>query len=145
MRWLQQRDCYSCGPVALYNALRWQGTKVSPADLKKFKRLLKCRAPAGTPLPNWTRGISRYGFPRIRYLDLTKLQCELLRGNGLLINSANPWNAFHRHYYFVPCGNLSRVFCVNIDGGHKWLMWSQFQKWMFATPLAWRVPKCTLT
>lgn len=43
MRYLKQRDQYSCGPVAIANAMKWAGSKESASKIRKrFIQECKC-------------------------------------------------------------------------------------------------------
>ena len=49
-RFIKQRDEYSCGPVAIVNALKWAGIKATYAHVKKYKRICKTEEDMGTTL-----------------------------------------------------------------------------------------------
>jgi len=51
MSYLKQKDSYSCGAIAIANALKWAGAKITYKDLPKIKKMLVCRPYDGT---SWT-------------------------------------------------------------------------------------------
>ena len=43
VRYTRQHDEYTCGPIAILNALKWAGKNVSLKNLKYLKRITKCQ------------------------------------------------------------------------------------------------------
>ena len=42
VRYIKQRDTYSCGPVALINVLKWSGANKTYKDMPRAQRMVKC-------------------------------------------------------------------------------------------------------
>lgn len=42
IRYVKQRDHYTCGPIAVINICKWAGYKVTLKEIKKFKKLTNC-------------------------------------------------------------------------------------------------------
>jgi len=57
MRYIKQKDTYSCGPIALINAMKWAGFNYTYKDLKRMQRLCKCKYPNGTHWRDMTNAI----------------------------------------------------------------------------------------
>ena len=66
-KYIVQPDKYSCGPVAIFNALRWAGNKIHVSELKRIKEDAKCvssgktKDKAGTMHNDFDRVIRKEG------------------------------------------------------------------------------------
>jgi len=124
MRYIKQKDTYSCGPVALINALKWAGFKYTYKDLKRFQRLCKCTYPNGCSWNDFTSAIrsmsklmttTRKNWPGI--LDIN----NHLREGGIIVLSYRLDPLDNSHYLLIvdydPAKKEYTV--VNKDGGEK--------------------------
>lgn len=60
MRYLKQRDRYTCGPIAVINALKWAGVKVSyNSHFNRIKKISKCKFD-GVDYDGITKAIKNY-------------------------------------------------------------------------------------
>jgi len=85
VRYVRQRDRYSCAPVAFANALKWYGYRFSFKDHRKeFLELFDCSR-IGTPYPNIGTIFSRYlgVYPPVNFL-MTGIDKILGRGDSLI-------------------------------------------------------------
>jgi hypothetical protein len=61
---MKQRDGYSCGPVAIINALKWAGVETTKEERKRISNKIKCKQNFGT----FKEDFQKY-FKQIKYLD----------------------------------------------------------------------------
>lgn len=72
-RYVKQRDRYSCGPVAIINALKWAGYPASYDSIKYLRRLCKCKPYSyeedwtGTRSGDFTAAIIKAGHAKAFY------------------------------------------------------------------------------
>jgi len=92
MRYVKQRDKYSCGPVAIMNVLKWAGYAFNYEDsLPVLQKLCKCISVTGTKHANFDRALrlvtSRFKVFKVRRVHRPKLWQieEHLREGGLVI------------------------------------------------------------
>jgi len=66
-RYIRQRDEYSCGPVAIVNAMKWLGFHTTAADLPRLKEECYTEVGSGTWPPDLNRAICR-NISRARWI-----------------------------------------------------------------------------
>lgn len=105
-RYIKQRDKYSCGPVAVFNSLRWAGADVSSSYVYDLKD--KCKLEVSEE----KQGVEHYDFDRVlreEGIDLfrvdlilkprmSEIETHLQTGGALVLNYA--WEE-GRHYTLV--------------------------------------------
>jgi len=61
-KWIRQTDGFSCGPVALANALKWAGIQANwSVDRDDFRKLCRTNREYGTEPANLTRALKTWG------------------------------------------------------------------------------------
>ncbi len=92
-RYVKQRDHFRCGPVAILNALKWAGAKVSSSDyLDYLTELSACGPPPrGTWFKTFDRalrvaGESFYSVRRIYYPTLGEIESHLQDDGAIVFN-----------------------------------------------------------
>jgi len=98
-RYARQRNRYSCGPIAIINALKWAGKPASLAKyFDRFRRWCKCgyyerqiRQYVGTHRRNFDAALRRAGrnLFRVRYLAqprLEQIDRHLEAGGAVILN-----------------------------------------------------------
>lgn len=89
MRYMKQRDNYSCGPVALANVMKWAGSKKSAGSLRKyFMPICKCSPENGTrpwEIHNALLTIDDISFEKVEYPGLQDLDGHLDDGGIVLL------------------------------------------------------------
>lgn len=97
--YLKQPDSYSCGPVAIINALKWLGCKADKTLLPTLKQKCKTRDPKknklkGTRVSDLIRGINwcvkefgllRNAFGRFQQLTLRDIEEAIDAGHAVLV------------------------------------------------------------
>jgi hypothetical protein len=101
-RYIRQRDNYSCGPVALLNALKWAGrTKGTSYDtLPSWRSACGTTRKLGTSFINLFRAAkmlpvlgTRKAKPRVRLADI---DAHLKHGGAVILGSVSePMGGFH--------------------------------------------------
>jgi hypothetical protein len=126
MRYLKQQDQYSCGPVAIANAMKWYGSKERAKDLRKrFIPICKCMSDIGTHIPYFEEGIVKAKFhlidrierPKIKDLDeyLSKGWIAILRvrhevyGGHLFICTRQTPKMYEVVNYRRRCKTVSKI------------------------------------
>lgn len=89
-RYVRQRDAFRCGPVAILNALKWAGCRVTAELIPDLAREVSCAAPLGTSLSNMTRGLHKWGkgifFTQTdRRPSLQKIERSLREGKAVIL------------------------------------------------------------
>jgi hypothetical protein len=72
MRFLQQRDSYSCGPIAIINLFKWCGMRAGKKDIPLFRRMLGTNIPFGTKQGSMSRLLKHTIDRRIAKVKLVK-------------------------------------------------------------------------
>lgn len=109
-RYIRQKDNYSCGPVALLNALKWAGrTKgVSYAELPTWRNICRTDRKAGTSFANLFHAArmlplieAKKAKPMVRLLDI---DAHLAHGGAVILGSVSePMGGFH---WFLITGKV---------------------------------------
>jgi len=125
VRYLKQRDGYSCGPVAVLNAMKWAGFEVTGENLKVFRWIALCTSPHGC----WPRHLHNLiklqferkasamkGKPTMKYMDKW-----LDQGNSIIMRYF--WHDKERnkrvgHYIFIP-DRTEKYYKVCNDGRNR--------------------------
>lgn len=116
IRYTKQRDKFSCGPVAIMNAVKWTGSECTYAKrIGLFRDLCLCRPVSrepdrlgGTSHANFDQALRRTaeahgGFDVLRVYrpKLPRIE-EHLRSGGIII----------MNYYWEVKGKVGRHFCI---------------------------------
>lgn len=126
MRYMKQRDNYSCGPVAIMNVLKWAGLKFSYGEkIDYISKLCKCKAPGGSyhnhfdkALRNVTDGLLK--IQKIKRPKLAQIEEHLKTGGVVIINYA--WKKIDkkgRHYALIADINKSELSMLLINDFEK--------------------------
>ncbi|MFA5024119.1 MAG: C39 family peptidase [Patescibacteria group bacterium] len=115
IRYVKQRDEYSCGPIAILNAMKWLGKPVTYKDLARLKDICCCRSPNGT----WPKVISVVlKILKIKYLykakpSIKEIDKHLDDGGSILL--VHYYNITRGHY--VLCiGKTEKYYTLINDG-----------------------------
>jgi len=109
MRYIKQKDNYSCGPVAIVNALKWAGEKTTYKNIKEIKQKCNCVSPSGM----WHSRMTAY-LRKNKSLVVTKIRespnikikeiDNWLGLNNIVILRYNMWvrqNIWAGHYIMI--------------------------------------------
>lgn len=112
VRYVKQRDHYSCGPVAIMNVLKWVGVRFNYRDrIKAFQEACSCIPTRGTNHSSFDRALRQIVglLPvdvRVRRVHRPKLSQmeEHLRSGGIVVLNYR-WEAeeegFSRHFMLL--------------------------------------------
>lgn len=121
MRYIKQRDNYSCGPVALANAMKWAGSKDSASALRKhFIPICNCTPEDGGTRP-WDlhsalETIDIISFDKIEYPSLQDLD-DHLDGGGIVLLRVRYEDGGH---YFLCTRRTPQMYeVINRKSDHK--------------------------
>lgn len=144
MQYVKQRDRFRCGPVALLNALKWQGLRISLTGLRDLSELVQCKwknsiKHSGTYLHHFNRVAKQLGYVRLACPSVTKIDRELKAGNiVILLRIAKDFS--WGHYSIVIDHKRGRYYGVNHTGNtHGWYPRKTFYRRHFGTFEAWVV------
>lgn len=107
MRFIRQRDQYSCGPIAIINALKWAGAYLTyKSDFKKIKNLCKTTISWGTTPENISKVLSVYSEHinfEVKALITLKIIDKHLKSGGSVILEYwfNEDGVYDGHYVFI--------------------------------------------
>jgi hypothetical protein len=107
-RYLKQWDYISCGPVAIINAMKWRGMKVSRrSHFKKLKRKCKCNhRDGGTYKHDLTRALRNY---------LSNVKCKVQESINTLDRHLDSGGAVIIAYDYIRNDDVREghyVFCI---------------------------------
>lgn len=103
-RYVRQRNNYSCGPVALLNALKWAGRKCSYKDLCAIQA--QCRTTKqGTPFLDMVYAARLYkgDFSVVarHHVTLAKIDAHLKNGGIVILGSVSTLRSADNYHYFL--------------------------------------------
>lgn len=144
---------YSCGPVALLNALRFQGHRVFRRHLPWLARELKSNGHGVHYLQLERVGRAMGALKRIRSPSWDKILEHLKRGNGVILMwiMLDHNNRYLSHVMFISSvmihGHEVLLYVANLDGTSRWIsieglddFFGKFGKDAWPE-VAWYVPK----
>ena len=107
MRYCKQKDLYSCGPVAILNALKWGGAKATYSKHINFLAQ-ECRTSKdGTEDKHFDRALRRNGKKwftvlKPKYFDLQLITDHLYSDGAIIIAhlELNPPHDWHYSFWF---------------------------------------------
>lgn len=118
IRYIKQRDQFSCAPVVILNALKWLGHDVSYArDYVSTRGLAGSIKGYGTPARGFLRAARKLPMTRICQPNWSKIKRALKDGHAVIVRSRWPNGS---HIFLVTRMTDRSVFCVNVYGGHVW-------------------------
>lgn len=123
-RWLRQRNCHSCGPVALMNLKKWLGQPVSYAKDYNYWVKKCCCDRTGTPLNCFVDAL--YSIEDIKVsprsvpsLDL--IDTALKQGKAVVMKSAfMEKGELQGHFFIITERSDKSFFCINAEADFRW-------------------------
>ena len=112
-RYVRQNDHFSCGPVAIANAMKWAGLKFSYAKSReRFLKACNCQNPVGTTTRNFERALRELtdGLIEVkrRYGASTEdIKNHIKDGGSVVVCGKRVWDFQLGSHYFN---------CVDYDG-----------------------------
>lgn len=126
VRWIAQKNTFSCGPVAILNVLKWAGFPISyKKDYNFWKKKCKC-SNYGTHQPKFQdclqnlKNISAIpkNLPTISFIE------DILQSNQIVIMKSTSRITSQRdlgHFFLIVEMTEDSFFIVNdIEGKHQW-------------------------
>lgn len=125
-RFTKQRDRYSCGPVAILNALRWSGTDAPYEDLIDIlQKVCNCEPGRGTNHTDFDAALRFFGTDlfRVRRVHrpcLSTIEEHLQADGAVILNYRWFGNGRHFRHFALACGVSpdGRDFYVVNDSRH---------------------------
>jgi len=110
IRYIRQRDQFSCGPVAIINTLKFLGCNITYKDLPLVQNLCKCKSPDGTNPENLEKALSMLGicFERKIKPSLKDIDGHIKSRGAILLN------------YCISMGHYS--LCVGKSGTNNYTL-----------------------
>lgn len=112
VRYVKQRDHYSCGPVAIMNILKWVGVKFNYRDrIEVLQEACKCSPPRGTKHAAFDKALRLVAellpvdicVRRVHRPKLCQIEEHLRSGGAVVLNYR--WEAdeegFSRHFMLL--------------------------------------------
>lgn len=115
-RYVHQRDEFRCGPIAILNALKWAGYRVTAELIPDLCREVSCAAPFGTKKSNLTRGLRTRGkgifFTQLDLRpSLQKIERTLQKGKAVILgywyHTDDPENKNYQTGHYVLITGVS--------------------------------------
>ena len=109
MRYVRQRDQYSCGPIAIMNALKWAGLSATyRTHFHKIRSLCKTTMSWGTTPKNMTVTLEKYSkclsFTTKSLVTLKEIDKHLAAGGAVILEYwflDDEMGYYDGHYVFV--------------------------------------------
>jgi hypothetical protein len=161
-RYSKQYDYYSCGPIALLNALKWAGCNYSvKKDLDRIKKECKLQDD-GVFVNDFHSAVKKESkdiFIYKRYTKFTtdKMIKHLLKGGSILLNYRFVYEDYGeeiRHYTFIPQVKRNKFIAINnnivnnkiktvgtISYDRMKKMIKSYRKYKLSFPTAWFLTK----
>lgn len=139
MRWIKQRNEFSCVPVAFLNILKWKGDRTTYRE--NYKTWAKECHTEKTGSWNWTSNLRKLDLEIKQRVQpsIREIIRELDSGSIVLMKSA--WTGRfgnHGHAFLVTKNSGKSLFCVNVNGGHKWVSYRKFIRFYMEKFDDWR-------
>lgn len=104
MRYITQRDEYSCGAIALANAMKWAGERISwKESANSIRKMCRTNTEHGTWFRDLDRVIKRY-FKNVEFrwnLSLEEMDDHLRSGGAVVYNYTMRDDEEMGHYIFI--------------------------------------------
>jgi hypothetical protein len=125
IRWIAQKNLYSCGPVAILNTLKWIGFPISYKQNYKFWKK-KCRCTEGGTHQHYFQiclnniknaTIISKNLPTIESIEhaLASEQIIIMKSSYVLDK-----RKIEGHFFIISNMTDEQFFCVNVEGKHMW-------------------------
>lgn len=139
MKYLGQRDRYSCAAIAFLNAFKWMGIATSRRQIASVKDILGTTYPSGTSRRNVAWLCKDAGFKRLRKPTIEKMDAELIAGNALIVETQH--GKRKGHAYLIVRRTEHYFVCVNVFRGQTVSRVSkkQIERLDFNNPVVHRV------
>lgn len=121
MRFIRQRNGYSCVPIAFLNILKWAGLPITYKDYAYWKKKTKTDTD-GAVYQDWFPVLNGIKYIKVKKAKVCDISSHIFNGRIILLGSA--WRAGHdvnKHLFLVTGENKSSFYCVNTYNGHLWL------------------------
>ncbi len=149
---------YACGPVALLNAMRFQGHRACRRHLPWLANRLEVDV-LGTDYTILEREGSKLGaLKRLRRASHKLVENQLKKGNGVVVRiqmvdrkAGNNGRRMYGHVFLISAIWIHRdnvsMYITNVGGRNRWMTWDDLEKFYnkrykdhwFAC--AWTVPQ----
>lgn len=128
VRYIKQKNDYSCSAVVLMNARKWQGEKISYAKHYPEYRKKLLLTPELTEEDYWTRWlmliqeISRIGGDACIRPTVKRVERMLTKGYAVMVYEDCDEKEY-AHIYIIVKQTEKSFYCVNFDYeyAHKWV------------------------
>ena len=132
IKYVKQRDQYTCGPVALLNLDKWRGLSPTYKDLPRYKRLCKTDS-TGTQPRQFEKVVGKRGR-KLSYSQIKK------HPGAFILNTK--WPEDGGHYFLVlgwaTDGTHFGWLCVNYLEGQTYVLISPAtMKWLLKRSRGW--------
>ncbi len=138
MNYIKQTDTFSCGPIAIINAMIFQEFEIGLDSLEQLSKAMKCVSPNGTKIRNFSKHAQGLDYTRVYKPTIEKLNEILDRGDAVIINHGDKKR---RHYSLIIDRTTASYGIVNhycgatITPVHK----KTFEKDVWRDPKIWVV------
>lgn len=92
-RYLNQRDDYSCGPIAIVNAFKWLGYSATTKDLTVLRKVCELDKEYGITIKGLNNGLKymckKYKHPKIRKttkVTIKRIEKLISQGKAVLVD-----------------------------------------------------------
>lgn len=131
IRWIAQKNLYSCGPVAILNTLKWLGARVSyKKNYGLWKKKCRCNH-EGTHQHYFQGCLDTIKNALVTPKNLPTMACiedSLDRGRLVIMKSSYMMDTrnVEGHFFIVSEMTDDRFFLVNVAGRHTWITKLEF-------------------
>ena len=151
MRWIKQRNRFSCAPIAMLNIRKWAGGKISyQRNYQEMCRLCECSPESGSPKwLNVLESMSDLRITKLRFPLVGDVLRHLHQGIAL-IRGVPTWSEIP-HGFLLAGVSEDDVLCVNIwrdKQATRWVPTDWLDKHYFlnrreSMPTVWLIEKAS--
>lgn len=119
-RYLRQPDKYGCGPIAIMNALKWAGARVTLANYKLFRTATCCVSPDGTDPKSVYTALrlfeENFTIRKLRKIAIRAITGHLRAGGTAIVSfgfdddSDSAHNRAGHFYFLISVSNTGKQF-----------------------------------
>lgn len=132
IRWIAQRNKYSCGPIAILNVMKWAGLQVNYKKDYKFLSQ-KCRCTKdGTHQYSFQKCLDNIKNTSVLQKNLPTIASieESIESKSIVVMKSSYLlrpKKVEGHFFIISEMTDDQFFCVNVYGRHEW-----YNKYIFA-------------
>lgn len=130
MRFIKQKNSYSCVPVAFLNIMKWLGVRTTYKENYHLWKMAVNTDKDGSAFKYWFPALNALPHIKVNEIKVTDISNYLSKNIIILLCSAWYYGLdIQKHMLLVVKEKDDKFFCVNTCNGHEWLAKSIFAEY----------------